>query len=249
VANSLPLFAVEHELCSANLPGKPQVAESAIDQALEALHLRGTTAAAEKTSDEPTSPVAMEPPAIPTWPAESKSRKLTRSATKRPHLKSSRRLFEAFRSRRRRIIATAVVLLIVLGLIGFNWQRSGRPLESDELAELDLAEFQDDLHFGTTAVGRASEPRPLGEITGADAAALRIQSSRSNLAERLLPIGFVNHSEQRWPSAGIQTIEGFSKPATRGSQAAWLTGQIEIEPLGTQVGDSLRPTNGRDIAR
>lgn len=246
MADALPVFEVEHELCSANLPGIPHVSESAIDQALEALHLRGTTPVLEKIQVEPESPAISEPQPIPSIPSEPRSRKSTRSA-KRPQSKPSQRLFEALRSRRLRIIATAVGVLFVLGLIGLNWKRSGLPKSSDELAEMDLAEFQDDLHFGTTGVGRASEPRPLGEITDADA--LKIRSSRPDSGERLAPLGLVNLSEQRWPSAGIQSVGGFSQPAARGSQAAWLTGQIEIESLGTPLDESRRQSNGKDAAR
>ena len=249
MADALPVLEVEHELCSANLPRFAHVAESAIDQALEALHLRGATPVVEKIPDEPISPVVVEPPAIPSVPSESKTRKPPRTTAKRPQSKNSRRLFEILRSRRLRIIATALGVLIVLGLIGLNWQRSGQPPSSDELAELDLSGFEDDPHFGTTVVARDSEPRPLGEFPGTDAVPIKIQSSRQGSYERILPLGLVNHSEQRRPSAGIQPIGGFSQPAARGSQAAWLTGQIEIEALGTQLDDSLRRSNGRDSAR
>ena len=246
MADALPVLEVEHELCSANLPAIPHVTESAIDQALEALHLRGTTPVVEKIQVEPDSSAASEPPPIPGIPSEPRSRKSTRSA-QRPKSKHSQRLFAALRSRRLRIIATAVGVLFVVGLIGLNWQRSSLPKPSDELAEMDLSEFQDDLHFGTTGVGRASESRPMGEITGSDTAALKIRSSRPDSGERLPLVGLVNHSEQRWPSAGIQTVGGFSQPAAaaRGSQAAWLTGQIEIESLG----DSPRRPNSKDEAR
>ena len=245
MADALPVLEVEHELCSANLPGIPHVAESAIDQALEALHLRGTTPVLEKIQAEPESPATSEPQPIPGNPSESRSRKSTRPA-KRPQSKHSQRFFEALRSRRLRIIATAVGVLFVVGLISLNWRRSGLPKSSDELAEMDLSEFQDDLHFGTTGVGQASESRPMGEITGLDAAALKIRSSRPDSSERLPPVGLVNHSEPRWPSADIQTVGGFSQlAAARGSQAAWLTGQIEIESLG----DSPRRPNGNDEAR
>ena len=248
MADALPVLEVEHELCSANLPGIPQVAESAIDQALEALHLRGTTLDSEKIQAEPEPPATSEPQPIPGNPSEPRSRKSTRPA-KRPPSKHSSRLVDALRSRRLRIIATVVGVLLVVGLIGLNWQRSGLPKSSDDLAEMDLSEFQDDLHFGTTGVGRASEPRPLGEITGADAAALKIRSSRPDSGERLAPLGLVNLSEQRWPSASIQSVGGFSQPAARGSQAAWLTGQIEIESIGTPLDDSLRQSNGKVSAR
>ena len=248
MADALPVLEVEHELRSANLPAIPQDAESAIDQALEALHLRGTTPVLEKIPVEPVAPAASEPPPTPVIPSEPRSRKSTRSAP-RPRSKHSQRLFAALRSRRLRIIATAVGVLSVVGLIGLNWRCSGLPKPSDELAEMDLSEFQDDLHFGTTGIGRASEPRPMGELTGSDAAALKIRSSRPDSSERLPPVGLVNHSEQRWPSAGIQTVGGFSQPeAARGSQAAWLTGQIEIEPLRTPPNDSLRRSNGKDAA-
>ena len=248
MADALPVLEVEHELRSANLPAIPQDAESAIDQALEALHLRGTTPVLEKIPVEPVAPAASEPPPTPVIPSEPRSRKSTRSA-QRPKSKHSQRLFAALRSRRLRIIATAVGVLSVVGLIGLNWRCSGLPKPSDELAEMDLSEFQDDLHFGTTGIGRASEPRPMGELTGSDAAALKIRSSRPDSSERLPPVGLVNHSEQRWPSAGIQTVGGFSQPeAARGSQAAWLTGQIEIEPLRTPPNDSLRRSNGKDAA-
>ncbi len=248
MADALPVLEVEHELCSANLPGIPHVAESAIDQALEALHLRGTTPVLEKIPSEPVPIETSEPQPIPGNPSEPRSRKSTRSA-KRPQSKHSQRLFEALRSRRLRIIAAAVGVLFVLGLIGLNWQRSGLPKPGDDLADMDLSEFQDDLHFGTTGIGRASAPRPLGEITGADAAALKMRSSRPDSEERLPSLGLVNHSEQRGPSAAIQTVGGFSQPTTRGSQAAWLTGQIEVESLGTPLGDSLRRSNGNHEAR
>ena len=248
MADALPVLEVEHELCSANLPGIPNVAESAIDQALEALHLRGTAPVLEKVQVEPESIVVSEPQPIPGSPSEPRSRKSTRPA-KRPQSKHSQRLFEALRSRRLRIIAMAASVLFVLGLIGLNWQRSGLPKSSDDLADMDLSEFQDDLHFGTTGIGRASEPRPLGEISDADVAALKIRSTRLDSGERLPPVGLVNHSEQRWPSADNQTIGGFSQPAARGSQAAWLTGQIEIESLGTPLDDSVRQSNGKVSAR
>ncbi len=248
MADALPVLEVEHELCSANLPAIPHVAESAIDQALEALHLRGTTPVLEKIHVEPEPIAVSEPQPIPGDPSEPRSRKSIRTA-KRPQSKYSQRLFEALRSRRLRIIATAVGVLFVLGLIGLNWRRSSLPKSSDDLADMDLSEFRDDLHFGTTGIGRASEPRPLGEISGADSAAFKIRSSRSDSGERLPPLGLVNHSEQRGPSAAIQTVGGFSQPAARGSQAAWLTGQIEIESLGGPLDDSLRRSNGKDAAR
>lgn len=248
MADALPVFEVEHELCSANLPGIPLIAESAIDQALEALHLRGTTPVLEKNQVEPESPAIAEPQPITSEPSEPRTRKAVRPS-KRPQSNRSRRLFDALRSRRLRIIATAVGALLVVGLIGLNWQRSGQPNSSDDLAEMDLAEFQDDLHFGTAGIKRASESRPMGETTDVDAAALKIRSSRLDTDERLPTVGLVNHSEQRWPAAGIQTVGGFSQSAARGSQAAWLTGQIEIESLGTPHEDSVRRSNGNDSAR
>lgn len=248
MAHALPVLEVEHELCSANLPAIPHVAESAIDQALETLHLRGATPVLEKIQAEPESPATSEPQPIPGNPSEPRSRKSARSA-KRPQSKYSQRFFEALRSRRVRIIATAVGVLFVLGLIGLNWQRSGLPKSSDDLADMDLSEFQDDLHFGTTGIGRASEPQPLSEVSGADVAALKIRPTRTDSGERLPSLGLVNHSEQRWPSAGIQPVGGFSQPAARGSQAAWLTGQIEIESLGSPLDDSRRHSNGKVSAR
>lgn len=248
MADALPALEVEHELCSANLPAIPHVGDSAIDQALEALHLRGTTPVLEKKHVEPDSSVASEPPLVPVIPSEPRTRKSTRSA-QRPPSKHSQRLFAALRSRRLRIIATAVGILFVVGLIGLNWRRSSLPTSSDELAEMDLSEFQDDLHFGTTGIGQDAESRPMGAITDSDAATLKFRSSQPDSSERLPAVGLVNHSEQRWPSAGIQTVGGFSQPAARGEQAAWLTGQIEIEPLRTQPDDSRRRSNGKDAAR
>ncbi len=248
MADALPVFEVEHELCSANLPGVPQVAESAIDQALEALHLRGTTPVLEKNQVELDSPATAEPQPIPREPSEPRTRRSARPA-KRPQSNRSRRLFDALRSRRLRIIATAVGVLLVVGLIGLNWQRSGQQNSSGDLAEMDLAEFQDDLHFGAAGIERASESRPMGETTDVDADALKIRSSRLDSDEQMPTVGLVNHSEQRWPAVGIQTVGEISRPAARGSQAAWLTGQIEIESIGTPHDDSVRRSNSNDSAR
>lgn len=268
VSNALSDFEVEHELCSANLPSIPHLSESAIDQALEALHLRGSNPAPEQMPAEPELPATSEskpisdqlspdqlspgllppeqlsPDQLPLdIPAPMKPRAFPRSA-KRPKSKKSQRLLEALRSRRLRIIATAVGMLFVVGLIGMNWQRSGRSATSDDVAEMELAEFQDDLHFGSTGVSQGSVPRPLGDIADAEAASLKNQSFQLDSSERFPPLGLASHSEPAWPPSAIQTVGGISRPAPRGSQAAWLTGQIEVETLGTSRDESRRRSNG-----
>jgi hypothetical protein len=243
VADALTVFEVDHELCSANLPAAPHVPESAIDQALETLHLRGATAPLEKTQTEPELPVVSEPQPTLTIPSEPPSRKSMRPSKRTPS-KPSRRWFETLRSRRVRIIAMSVGVLFVVGLIGWNWHGSSLPNSSDELADMELLEFQDDLHIRNLGVAHGTDLRPLGEETDAT-----VLTARSESRERLPHVGLVNHSEQRGVSAGIQTLGGSNQPTARGSQAAWLTGQIEFESADASLGGSSRRSKGPDVTR
>lgn len=244
MSDAPPVLEMELELCSDNFPVIPNPAESAIDQALERLHLRGSSPVPETNTEKPSLPANDEPQPAPAVCSQSRSRKSSRLA-KRPTTKKSHRLFEALRSRRLRIVATAVGVLFLVGLIGLNWQRSGLPAASDELADMDLFEFPDDPQFGANVTERSSESRALAVIDGTDADLSNGRRSQSDSGDRMPSLGLVNFSEQKSPSTEIQTLGGISRPGTRGVQAAWLTGQVEFGSSD----DSPRRSNGSSEIR
>lgn len=227
MSDALPVLEMELELCSDNFPVIPNSAESAIDQALETLHLRGVDPAPVTKTDKPLVNTPDEPQPPPSNCSQSHSRKSSRLA-KRPKTKKPNRLLDALRSRRLRIVATAVGVLFLVGLIGLNWNRSALPAASDELADMELFEFQDDRPFSANVTGRTSEPRPLAVIDDTDADLSNVRRPQSDSGDRMPSLGLVNFSEQKSQSTGIQPVGGIFQPGTRGAQAAWLTGQIEF---------------------
>lgn len=238
MSDDLPVLEDGNEPCPDKLPSAPSLPESVIDQALEALHLRGAAPVSEVTNDkheplttDPSKPAA-EHSSQSHFPTPTKRR------AKRLPTKNASRLSEALRSRRLRILATAVGGLLVVGLIGWNWRRSDVPASGDELAEMDLADFEDDLHLGATGTARTSEPKTLEGFTGVEPALHQSRVSQSDSGGHLQPAGFVNASDQSWPSASFQNSGRPSPPPKRGSQAAWLTGQIEFESIDTPQDES-----------
>lgn len=137
-------------------------------------------------------------------------------------------LVPALRSRSLRIAASIVGVLIVAGLIGMNW-RSSRSPNNDELAEVDLTEFNDDAGFGAPRINGELPRQPRKVLVDDATSSSGDRVSPAEFGLRLPPASAVNPAIHVSQSSGIQTAAGFSPISANGSQGARLTGQIEFE--------------------
>ena len=148
-------------------------------------------------------------------------------AKQSPHSTRTKRLVAALRSRRVRIAAIAVSVVIVCGLTAMNW-KSGSSDSRDDIAEVDLSEFNSTSGFDEPRIGKLSEPRPEGVISDTESV---------SATDRFPPLGMVTHAghaASRGQSAAglVPASASFS-----GFRGAALTGQIEFEtlPRSTEV--------------
>ena len=144
------------------------------------------------------------------------------------------------RSRRLRIAATVASLFVVGGLIVLNW-KSGASNSSDDVAELDLSEFNsttgfDELHIASPSTSLSQKVFPNAEPQSPTDRFPRMASE-----PRVPPMGFVTHADHE-TSPG-QTQNGFvpASASSRESRGAVLTGQIECDAPQRSADNSATP--------
>lgn len=177
---------------------------------------------------------------VPVKPVRSTSKLRSESKTSRskksPQSTKTTNSVAILKSRRVRIAATVVSVLFVCGLIVLNW-KSGPSGSGDEVAEMDLSEFDSTSGFDEPRIGNTAEPKSLGEIPNAEPISATDRFSRMESGSRLPPPGLVTHADHttsRGQAAGSFVPASASSSGPRG---AVLTGQIEFDapPRSTEV--------------
>jgi hypothetical protein len=248
VSESLPKLEIEPEWCSDAVlssisagaePNGPQAAEQV------SVSTSSTEPAAEPIAvHSPGSEVVSKSEPAPTKPARSASKLRTETKTSRskkpPQSTRAMKFVEALRSRRVRIIATVVSVLFVCGLIVLNW-KGGSSSTSDEVADMDLSEFNESPGFEELRRGKTSEPQPLGVISDAESISATDRFLPLESEPRLPPLGVVTHADH---AASRGRTAGGLVPASAsssGSRGAVLTGQIEFDAPPRSAEAPARP--------
>ena len=246
VSESLPNLEVEPEWCSAAVLSSISAATEPIDmRATEPITLVAIEPATEPLAANATpSEETPKSDPVPAKPARSTTKlrsEIKTSRTKKsPQSTRTMRLVEAMRSRRVRIVATVVSVLFVCGLIVMNW-KSGSSSTSDEVAEMDLSEFNDASGLDEPRIGNMSEPQPLGVISDAESISGTDRFPQRESGPRLPPLGLVTHADHaasRGQAAGELVPASASSSGPRG---AVLTGQIEFETTSRSSEAPARP--------
>ena len=232
MSEALSNFEFEPEWCSAAvLSSISATAEPSETQATEPIALPSVEPAAEPlavNSSESDATPKSDP--VPVKPARSTSklRSETKKSKSSPRSTKVVRLFAALRSRRVRIVATVVSVLFVCGLIVLNW-KSGPSVSGDEVAEMDLSEFNSTSGFDEPRIRNASESWPLGDISDAESIPATDRFPQTESGSRSTLLGLVTHADHTAPRG--QTRSGLvpASASSSGSRGAVLTGQIEFD--------------------
>lgn len=248
MSESLPKLEIEPEWCSAAVLSSISAATEPIDtRATEPITLVAIEPAAEPLAASSTdSEATPNRDPVPSKPTRSTSKLRSETKTSRtkksPPSSRTRKLVEALRSRRVRIVATVVSVLFVCGLIVMTW-KSGSSITSDEVAEMDLSEFNEVSGFDEPRIGNAAEPQTLGVLS--DAESMTSATDRFPQREsgpRLPPLGLVTHADHT-ASRG-QAVGGLApaSASSSGSRGAVLTGQIEFKSASRSTETPARPS-------
>lgn len=239
MSESLPKLEIEPEWCSAAVLSSISTANDPCQtQTAEAFAVAPevpTTVKLEPTP-EPTviaSPTPAPEPSMTPGPAKpirlaSKTNSEAKSHRSKslPQPTKVAKWIGVMRSRRVRILATVVCVLFVCGLIVLNW-KSGSHNSGDEVADMDLSEFNESPGLEELHAGKNAEPQPLGLVTDAESIPTTSRFPRTESAPRLPPLGLVTHADHV-SQRGYAGDELVPVSATE-SRGAVLTGQIEFD--------------------
>ena len=234
MSESLSNLEVEPEWCSAAVLTSINAAEvPPIEPVAELVTLE--TAESVET---PTSEVAPEKPRriVPKSPPDAKFSLPIKST--QPTRVS--RWVGMLRSRRLRIAATVASLFVVGGLIVLNW-KNGSSHSGDDVADMDLSEFNDVPGFAAPRIGNPVESQPRGLISDAESVSPTDRFPQMTSGQRLPPLGLATHADhESSPDQPARRVV----PATAsssGSQGAVLTGRIEFDGPQRPADSSARP--------
>ena len=198
----------------------------------------------ELAPNPPAAEAAPNIEAVATKPLRStpKSRSEKKSSAPKKSSPSAgiQRLTTALRSRQVRVVATAVAVLFVCGLIVRNWSSSPKGA-GDEIADMDLSEFNDATGFDEPRISKSSEPHSLGVISDAEPMPAMDRFPTSESRPRLPNSGFVSHADHASFRGRSATDVTPASATDSGSRGAVLTGQIEFESTSRSADVSARP--------
>lgn len=144
--------------------------------------------------------------------------------------KPSRGLF-ALASRRWRLVATAIAVLLVTGLGVWNWRQKSAAVSNEEQAGLDLADFSEDFSikpYTSLEIAR-SDSSDLPKVAWAGIADRQPRQLERDFPSREPPAGRVQPVGHSVAASGTSTNTNVSSTGIQGPRGAWLTGQIEFE--------------------
>lgn len=235
MSESLPKLEIEPEWCSAavlssistaNEPCQTQTAEACavVPEAPTTVKPEITVVASPTPTPEP----KMTPGSVKPTRLDSKTKsgaKTTRSKSL-PQPTKAMKWIGVLRSRRVRILATAVCVLFVCGLIVLNW-KSGSQNSGDEVVDMDLSEFNESPGLEELHTGKNAEPQPLEVVSDAVSIPTTGRFPRTESDPRLPPLGLVTHADH--VSQRGNTGSDLVPVSATGSRGAVLTGQIEFD--------------------
>lgn len=144
------------------------------------------------------------------------------------------------RSRRLRIAATVASLFVVGGLIVLNW-RNGSSNSGDDVADMDLSEFNDVSGFDAPRIGNPVESQPRELITDAESVSPTDRFPRMTSGPRLPPLGLATHADhETLPDQPVRSVVP-AVASSSGTPGAVLTGRIEFDGQQRPADSSARP--------
>ncbi len=144
------------------------------------------------------------------------------------------------RSRRLRIVATVASLFVVGGLVVLNW-KNGSSNSGDDIAEMDLSEFNDVSGFDAPRSGSSSESQPREVIFDAESVSPTDRVPRRTSGPRLPPLGLTTRANHETLADQPARPVIPASASSSGSQGAVLTGGIEFDGPQRPADSSGRP--------
>lgn len=214
-------------------PAKESISQPATDPVYEELAPNSSSAeTAPKIEAVATKPIRSTP--------KSRSDKKLSSPRKSSPSAVIQRLTAALRSRQVRVVATAVAVLFVCGLIVLNWS-SGPKGAGGEIADMDLSEFNDATGFDEPRIDKPSKTQSLGVISDTEPIPAMDRFPHSESGSRLPNSGFVSHADHAAFRGHSATGATPASATDSGPRGAVLTGQIEFEAPSRSADVSARP--------